>query len=587
MADLVFKTLSIHDFKNFNGTHKLELARKPGLYHILGRNLVNPELGANGVGKSSIWDALFWNLFGKTIRDGKPGAAIEPRNGNNKTNITLEFERGGHEYTLERERNPNTMHLYDIGPPHDSERGLVQEDVPPLLGMSAETFRRTVILGQFGTLFLDLRPDMQAQMFSEALDLDIWLAASTRASIAAKTAATSASTFLDESNSLKAVISELSAQIKDAQQRADAFTDSTVEEMEQLTTQLSALQKRNKRLGEIGNEPPMPKYGNKRMAELLDLLREEPDKLEDALFVAGRKASADEQHCSKCKQPLPNTKLAAQLKAIRQASQERETAWREEMKQIDEERRKRNLEYQKQRDAWWLRAREADEAARDEAALHKKIQELDRSENEAETQRLRLKKRRKVQRERLEEIAGELEEANTLVGVAEFWTKAFKEIRLGIIDDALVELEIAVNRHAEALGLQGWRIAFETERESKAGNVSYAFNVLIYPPGESKSVKWESYSGGESQRWQLAVAFGLSEVLLSRAGISSNIEVLDEPTRGLSPEGIGDLLSMLRDRAIELGRAVYVVDHHALDRGAFDGMLLVTKKRRGSSFKWL
>jgi ABC-type multidrug transport system ATPase subunit len=85
----------------------------------------------------------------------------------------------------------------------------------------------------------------------------------------------------------------------------------------------------------------------------------------------------------------------------------------------------------------------------------------------------------------------------------------------------------------------------------------------------------------------MAVSFALSEVLLSRAGLSPNIEIYDEPTKGLSPNGIADLLEHLRDRALELGRAVFVVDHHSFDRGLFDGTLMITKGKKGSSAKWL
>jgi DNA repair exonuclease SbcCD ATPase subunit len=185
-----------------------------------------------------------------------------------------------------------------------------------------------------------------------------------------------------------------------------------------------------------------------------------------------------------------------------------------------------------------------------------------------------------------DDIRAKLDEATKYATECKFWNGAFKEIRMGVIDDTLAELEMTVSRHAGMLGLSDWGIRFETERETKRG-VSYGFQVYLYPPDMDEPVKWESYSGGESQRWQLAVAPGLSEVLLARAGVSPNIEIYDEPTRGMSAEGIEDLLEHLRTRALEFGRVLYLCDHHSLHRGAFDGILEVVKEKTGVTIQWL
>jgi len=97
-----------------------------------------------------------------------------------------------------------------------------------------------------------------------------------------------------------------------------------------------------------------------------------------------------------------------------------------------------------------------------------------------------------------------------------------------------------------------------------------------------KPIKWESYSGGESQRWRLAVSFGLSEVLLTRAGATTNIEVLDEPTHSLSPEGTSRLLEHLTERAKTLERVIYFIDQHSLEKGYFDQVFTVINDEEGA-----
>ena len=177
------------------------------------------------------------------------------------------------------------------------------------------------------------------------------------------------------------------------------------------------------------------------------------------------------------------------------------------------------------------------------------------------------------------------EEAEVKKGIYEYWNTSFKEIRLTIIDDVLMELEMACTKHAEALGLSGWRMEFKTERETKSGNVSLSFTTLLYPPDQGEPIRFESYSGGESQRLQLAAAFGLSEVLLERAGVIPNMEILDEPTKGLSAEGVEDLLSHLGDRARGNRRSIFFVDHHSLDKGHFDDVVTIIKDSKGANIR--
>jgi DNA repair exonuclease SbcCD ATPase subunit len=186
-----------------------------------------------------------------------------------------------------------------------------------------------------------------------------------------------------------------------------------------------------------------------------------------------------------------------------------------------------------------------------------------------------------TKREERETLITQEDAVNADIEILKFWQKGYRDIRLEQIDSTLLELELATNRNATALGLQDWEIQFATERETKSGSVSHAFSIFLFPPGQSKPVTWDSYSGGEAQRWQLAVTFGLSEVLLSRAGIEPDIEIYDEPTGFLSQEGIDDLLECLHTRAHELQRRIYLIDHRSLERGSFDGIVTVVKTDAG------
>jgi DNA repair exonuclease SbcCD ATPase subunit len=61
-----------------------------------------------------------------------------------------------------------------------------QADVDKLLPLSDAALRKTLLLDQFGTMFLSLRPEEKSRIFSETLNLDVFIRSAERASVALK-----------------------------------------------------------------------------------------------------------------------------------------------------------------------------------------------------------------------------------------------------------------------------------------------------------------------------------------------------------------------------------------------------------------
>lgn len=616
MADLQLISLEIDNFKSYSGKHSFALDQRPGLYLIQGKNELAPELGANGVGKSTIFDALLWVLWGKTARDNRPAAAIQPWGSEKETTRTeLLFQRGGLNHTLYRSRAPNKLTVEIEG---HTELEIQQEEIPKLLGMSEETFRRSMILGQFGTLFLDLKPEAQSQMFTEALGLDIWLGAVDRASAAEKAASKDKEQAEHDLIYNRALVDGLNTQIAESATAAKRFEVDKAARITKIGKGIKTLETDLAELKEV-KEPEIPTDAEhaKLTAALGEIkteqallnrsVRDTGSEVEDAEAdyqkYAGQ-AKAKQKTCPLCAQPIPDKdfkdKLTAakriwdDLRANYQTLLERQQTCASDVGKAEAAVSRQAAAFEKNKKGYseklaaFSSYRDQLRAIQAELSKQKGLFSAEERSTNIFQQSVDVNKTRR------EEIQGKIADLNTAkanadidIEEAKFWVMGFREIRMQIIDDTLVELEMAANRHAQMLGLTGWEIRFLTERESKKGEVSYAFTVLLYPPDQEHPVKWESYSGGESQRWQLACSFALSEVLLARAGVSPNIEVLDEPSKGLSPSGIEDLIEHLRDRALELGRAIYFIDHHSLDKGAFDGVMEVTKSKKGSTAKWL
>lgn len=609
---LTFKELRPQAFKSFNDPDALfKLDRKPGVYLVRGINKQEPDLGANGAGKTSLFDSLYWVLTNRTIRDARPGAAIQPRGGKG-AEVGLIFGVDDEWYDLERRRKPNDLRLNDE----------VIEDrrVQALVPLSDEALRRTIIVGQFGTLFLDLKPEAQSMMFSEILDLDVWLRASDKATTRRRSAQPDLDKARSEYDRALGRLEGVESQLATVKEQRDQYTDTTA-------TRLKAARQEQTRLGDrlkalvpssagAQGRRGAPEKDLNAVEEAITALESSKTGLEEIVSGHNRAIAVWEtkvtgwrleimgyrrepEVCPSCGQTVAKGHFKKKVKAVESLIEDAERSisvlgglirtartkqddlterikLRRDAVQTERERKAReDEEYRAHQD-------EVEELRTESATVQALIQTLTSDRNP-------YRKQVKDLSTLLDELEEEIKEAKQAVGDYEwevsscnFWSDAFKEIRLNQIDEALAELEVAVNQEAEELGLHGWYLKFQTERTTASGKVSHGFTTFIYPPGEETPVTWESYSGGESQRWHLAATFGLSGVLLSRAGIECNVEVLDEPSQHLSDEGIDDLLHCLQKRAMSLKRAIYFIDHRVLDRGNFDGIITVVKDENGS-----
>jgi chromosome segregation ATPase len=602
------RKLTLSNFKAIRGVLEYEFETAPGLYFVAGRNEVQPRMGPNGVAKSTVFvDAMSWALQGQTSRAKSPGSDVENWSvDKGSVGVAFEFQIGDRCHTVERRRRPNKL-LLDGEP-------CTQEEIDKLLPLSDSALRRTLLIGQFATMFLDLRPEDKSRIFSETLGLDVWLGASDSAGRKLSDAQRSVAKAREDLAGFEASLAEVHDQFEQAKTRKGEFEEQRSVKLANLRREKSKLLAdmhetadnldRVKGSGAAASRRelrrklvPLQQRERELVADVAQLKA-----AADSAEVARRqmdsqlsKYRSDSKTCPECGQNVTEQHIVDKRRELEQHLREHDEAY------VKVQARRRTLESE----ALPAAKKAVDEATEELAEVEISYAELEKWEMLDQLQQTNLSS----WNERIEEVQTEanpftssierlgdridsLRESRTRVkteiadlekstDVYQFWQQGFREIRLEQIDSTLIELEIAANRHAEELGLEDWELQFSTERETARGSISHKFNVTLFPPDQDKPVSWESYCGGESQRLQLGTTFGLAEVLLSRAGIQTDIEVLDEPTHHLSAEGIDDLLSCLKDRAIEHGRRIYVIDHHMLDKGAFDGTITVVKDKQG------
>ena len=113
MKHVFFKTLKLQNFFSV-GEDPIEIEFKPGMHVITGNNKDKIDR-KNGVGKSTIADAFYFAIFGKTIRDINKKDLIVNNITNGKCSVSLKFKitspEETSEYLIQRSLNPSKLIL--------------------------------------------------------------------------------------------------------------------------------------------------------------------------------------------------------------------------------------------------------------------------------------------------------------------------------------------------------------------------------------------------------------------------------------------------------------------------------------------
>ena len=567
---------------------RVRLDRAPGLYFMWGTNEVEPTLETNGAGKSTIWNALAWALFGTTV-DGLRGPDVVPWEGGGRPLVTVQFDLDDAPHQVQRGANPNKLNLDGA-------------DIDPLalqrhLGMNYDTYTHTQILGQDRTqspLFFDLPPRGKLQLFTDALDLERWDRRSKLADDAAKTLRRQ----IDED---KGRLDGLLAQYREVK----GLHQSTKEQFEQWDAALQLrLQTREAELQKLADslKKAQRKHDDANLAydsagtELAPLDREieqlehyithnRTERANAEMRLSRARATAQELArgmqagtCPTCGQELHSKKQITaekrkaddeiktadgELKVAKQAGIELTNQWQPLTQARDRfrdqvTRSRMALDFCVPVVAELKAAikRIKDERQETSNAINPFGQQLD----DLRRRRDQLAVEHKRHKEKLQSDGEKLDRL-------QFWIKGFKDLKLSIIEEVLQEQELCTNAKLEQFGLIGWSTKYAVERETKTGGTVRGLDVrIISPKTPDRAVPFAAFSGGEAQRLRIVGALALGEVLLNRAGIEPTLEVLDEPSQSLSPQGVQDLVDYLAERAQQLQRTIIYVDQTVISQ---------------------
>lgn len=588
MRQLSLLSVRMQNFRSFVEDTTVDMSGPCGLRLITGSNLAEPRLGANGIGKSTIFDALCFCLYGTSIRGLRASDLISRYHLTTEASVTLRID--DREVTIRRTAPPARVFIAN-------ERA-EDADVERLVGLSRTRFLNSVVFGQAVPLFLDLPAPARGDLLDEVLDLELWMRAAKLAGSEHVSASGSLNKLRVEMASTQGQMDGLPdlAYLKsleaDWDQAHAELVDAANAAVKTARRDHEALKKQARTVVRVADTTALQKayedaqHNFGELREQRASVRTEVVSIEEDL-----KFFEENDECPSCGQTISEDFVQGHLEEMTAGLSERRSL----LDRLDADVKFTDAALPVLRASW-------QKAVQDNAARQRDVQLLDRqmrdkvveiermvvqakrlaSEiNPYATQRQQVSERRRALRlqlrDRGKQEASLLQQMTSL----DYWRGGFRKVRLFCLDRVLRELEIETQNVLCELGLLGWGIIFKTATETKAGTVKLGVQVEIKSPSSDRS--FDMMSPGEQQRARLAVSLGLANLIQRWAGVRWSVEVLDEPTNWLSEQGVEDLLETLSSRASSQRRSIWLCDHRALSAGSFLEVMQVVKDERHGS----
>jgi DNA repair exonuclease SbcCD ATPase subunit len=596
--------IEVENFRSFAGTHSWVLGEGPGLFYLTGVNYENKRLSSNGCGKSSLLDAICWCLYGRTTRLLRGNDVVNY--GASGCRVRVDLRLRGQLETIVTTQHPNSVTLNG----HVIER----QALITHLGLNFESFLYAVIIPQFGDSFLDLSPAAKLGLFSDIMELDYWLDKSKEASKAAEAVELSIRNATNRLLVLNTKKENLIETIKELTERSKKFNDEQAARHKQFQIDLSAatkvvsakydeIEKMAKDLdADDGNIKDLDRMLKAEQAKAKAFDEELQEAKREISILAFKLTNAEVELetlksvgavCSVCKQPVDKhhmKKEQAKFEALIKQVTAEVSEFEQVKNAISDDESKANLivkELTRELSVLNLNRFKL-ERSYDNACTELKYKEHDMNKmvklmRENTAQDNEFMQAIAVKNQDLSKLTSDIAKTETEIAdlneqyaAVSYWVSGFRQIRLNIVEETLRNLEVEVNNNLESMGMTDWTVEFDVERENKSGGITKGFTTLIHDH-KGRTVRYEAISGGEGQRVRLAGCFGLANLIMERAGLISKTEFYDELSQHMSTEGIEDMLNTLRDRAINYGRQIWVVDHHSISYADFSGTTVVVK----------
>ena len=175
------KNITIRNFMSVGNVTQAVRFDSTGLTLVLGNNLdLGGDGSRNGTGKTTLVNALSYGLYGAALTNIRKDNLVN-RTNNKGMLVTVEFEKDGVDYRIERGRKPNIFKFMVAGQDINAEETdegqgegrLTQAEIEKLIGMSHTMFKHLLALNTYTEPFLSMRANDQREIIEQLLGITL------------------------------------------------------------------------------------------------------------------------------------------------------------------------------------------------------------------------------------------------------------------------------------------------------------------------------------------------------------------------------------------------------------------------------
>ena len=551
---------------------------------VLGENLDlgGDDSGArNGTGKTTIINALSYALYGNALTNIKKDNLINKTN-QKKMMVTIDFEKDGISYRIERGRKPTGMRFWvgdtekEVTDDAQGDSRETQAEIERMLGMSHDMFKHIVALNTYTEPFLALRANDQRTIIEQLLGITLL---SEKADKLKETNKATKDAITQEEFRIKAVgdaNKRIEEQIESLKRRQKLWNEKHDEEIDKIQTAIEELQKIDI-AAEIQAHQAFKTWDQTRkdLNELssaisrakLDLGREE----KTISKISAEILSLENHTCHTCGQEFHDDKhqqvLGSKQRDLATAEENQRThaATLDELQQAHTGLGKLGARpetfYDKESDA-----------IHHQASVDNLIKQLTSKAAESDPY---VEQIAEMQTQGLEEISYDvMNELNNIREHQEFLLKLLTNkdsfIRKRIIDQNLSYLNARLGQYLDRIGLPH-TVKFNND-----------LSVSITELG--RDLDFDNLSRGERNRLILSLSWSFRDVWESLYQ-PINLLFIDELVdSGMDSSGVENSLAILKKMSREANKSIWLVSHKDELAGRVNNTLHVVKENGFTSY---
>lgn len=568
---------------------------------VLGYSIDGGQADSNGVGKSSLFEAICWCLYGKTYKGISHDDVVNNRcKGGTRVELSLVID--DETLTVIRHRkhskHKNKLLIFkgdkNVTPFSQKDAEIVLESLLPL---SYNAFKHVCYFGQgMADKFLALNDSGRKHLLEELLGMEAYTSAEKRAKLVCKE-------FTNRNIRLAGKKEVLERNIEAEEAKLVAFESSKAESVAEINKQRGALDKDLDTLevSVLTAETQLEVRGKRKdlfsdqledaQTELKDLERKESrlesKKMESTVTLCALKRTmkkvSELQQCSECEQEVPEDHTLARLAELQKEVEEHDLATNGIQHKLDE------LETPITDQVELVEALEAKlesidvvtpliELNRTKGLIkrNKEIRgELALREAAITAPSQGLREALQASQEDLVVVDDELAQIALEKPYYDFWEKGFSTtgVRSLLLDDVITYLNSRINHHSRAISDGEISIQLAPQTKLKSGDLREKMSVKASTGGAG----YKAASGGQQRRMDLAVHFALSDLTSTITGHRVNLLICDEVLDCIDETGTDAILSMLEEKT-RREMTVFLIDHTDAVKDNVNKILVVSQE---------